>query len=428
MKRLAIILAGLALVTAACGGDKGSGTAARSSASPDSTDDRGRTVLARMDGLEITAADVYISTKTDLGEERAQSTMQNPDMLQVATAGLLDQFLWAAEAERQGFKLTPEEEFQVRELEARFLATRYVGDVIQYMGDPTPEQVKEWYDSHQEYYLAPARVGVRHILVDEEATARRLLAEAEGGADFNALVRQYTRDDLTRDINGALGFVESDKEILGLGKSPNFENAVLPLKEGEMTVVQTHRGWHVVRVDRRQGGGLLPIEEVTPQIVEGFRRRNWPTVYNEQLQKVREQFNGRMVDTGFEDFTGVIRNVDRLLDLATQHPDAPGRIELYRRVAVDFRDHEKAPYAQFMIAYLYLTDLNDSYSARKAINRLRTQFGDSDWRKAGDYLEQYTDPDAPLATGTHQHEMEEAEKVAPDLPSPEEILKLATKK
>lgn len=430
MRRSVFLVAAAVLV--GCGGSDsgttagGSGNTPAPSAAASDSLARWQTVIARMDGREITAEDIYFHLVQTMGEDRAKSTMTNPDMLQLAAGALLDQFVWARQAERDGFELTRSEKTRVDALGAEFLATRYLGDVIQHRADPSPEQIREWYENNQQFYLAPARVGVRHILVDDEQLARRLLAEAQGGADFTALVRAHSRDDLTRDINGALGFVEEGKEILGLGRNSAFANAVLPLQEGQMTVVETDRGWHVARVDRREGGGLKPLEEVREQIIEGWRRRNWSVVYNEELSNARESFDARMDPKGVERFTGIVQNVDRILEMAGMHPDASGRIELYRRVAFDFPDSEHAPRAQFMVAYLYLKELRDSYSASKALNRLRTTFPDSEWRRAGDWLAQYVDPDAKVPADTHQHAHEgepEFEKL--DLPAPEEILELS---
>jgi len=85
------------------------------------------------------------------------------------------------------------------------------------------------------------------------------------------------------------------------------------------------------------------------------------------------------------------------------------RVELYRRVAADFSECKHAPRAQFMIGYTQLVGLKDKAAARKALMRLQSRFGGSEWRKAGDYLLAHLEAD-PSTFGTPQEILAEASR------------------
>jgi len=416
-----------------CGGGAGSGSGAGAAggapAGADSSKDQ--IVLARIGDKVIPAVAVKSQMIETMGPDRGNAAVMNPDMLQVALAALVDQYVWAAKAESEGFHLRPEEQAQVDDLYTRLLATRYLGEVINKQAEPSREMVEEWYHDHQENYLKPAAVGVRHILVATEAEAEALRKQAEGGANFADLARKNSLDETTRDIGGALGMITSGGKILGFpgdGRSSSFEAAALPLEEGKIAVAETQLGWHVIKCEKREGGGLKPLDEVYNDIAKAMARRDFATIYNDELYKAREKFHAEIDEQAMERFTGVTHNVDRLLSIAESHPDPGGRIELYRRVVFDFPGDEHAPYAQFMIAYLNLVELNDSYSARKALNQLAARYKDSEWHTAGEYLRQYLDPNMTEPGSGHRHREagQEPAPVPPDLGGPQDVLRKAT--
>ncbi len=210
--------------------------------------------LAQIGDVTVTARDVRYHMAQTTGKKDLDPYMHNPDILQVALAALVDQFVWAQEAEKQGYKLTPEDRKKMAMLESELLATHYVADVVQAKAKPTKDEVRTWYQEHQERFLSPARVAVRHILVDTEAEANRLEKLAQDGQDFSQLARRYSKDDVTRDLGGALGYVQKDSDILGVGRNNVFSDKVLSMNPGDVAVVRGAKGWHVVKVEKKEGG------------------------------------------------------------------------------------------------------------------------------------------------------------------------------
>ncbi len=94
------------------------------------------------------------------------------------------------------------------------------------------------------------QVRARHILVaaapDEvesrKAAAEAILAELQGGADFAALARARSDDPGSAAQGGDLGWAPR-----GVYVAP-FDQAVFSMAPGELRLVQTDFGWHIIEV------------------------------------------------------------------------------------------------------------------------------------------------------------------------------------
>lgn len=102
-----------------------------------------------------------------------------------------------------------------------------------------------------EYDKLKAKAGdteyhVRHILVEDEATAKELIGKLTGKkkAKFEDLAKESSRDSSAKN-GGDLGWVTPGSLV------PEFADAMTALKKGEVTAkpVQTRVGWHVIKLE-----------------------------------------------------------------------------------------------------------------------------------------------------------------------------------
>lgn len=90
----------------------------------------------------------------------------------------------------------------------------------------------------------------RHILLAAEgeaaeerrAEAEALLAEIEAGADFAELARNRSDDTLSAVEGGDLGWAPRGVYV------PEFNDAVFSMEAGEVRLVQTNFGWHIIEL------------------------------------------------------------------------------------------------------------------------------------------------------------------------------------
>ena len=101
MKRTWLFLFAAAVLLG-CGG--GSDTSSEGTA-PSNSDDRMNLVLAEVAGQKIYGSDVRYHMERTTGPTTLDTYLQNPDIVGVALAALVDQYVWAEMARRDGYKL-----------------------------------------------------------------------------------------------------------------------------------------------------------------------------------------------------------------------------------------------------------------------------------------------------------------------------------
>src|SRR6266481_1547954 len=142
----------------------------------------------------------------------------------------------------------------------------------------TDESIAAYYEAHQSDYETPEKARVRQILFvvppnsDDAARAairtkaESVLGEAKNGGDFAALARTHSEDPLTKDAGGDLGLVERGKL-----EGP-IDEAAFALDAGHVTdLIETPRGFTIVKVEEKQAPGTQPLAEVRDQIARALR-------------------------------------------------------------------------------------------------------------------------------------------------------------
>lgn len=137
----------------------------------------------------------------------------------------------------------------------------------------TDDDVAEYYESQRGQYVVPEAVHARHILIgvaenapaeqlaQAKAKAETILAEVKDkGGDFAALARKESQDPGSAATGGDLGFIQRDTVV------PAFEQAVFALQPGQVDLVQTPYGFHVIKVEERREGRVIPLEEVKGEL------------------------------------------------------------------------------------------------------------------------------------------------------------------
>lgn len=94
-----------------------------------------------------------------------------------------------------------------------------------------------------------------HILVKDQKTADKILADLKKGGKFADLAKKYSTDTMTKDKGGDLGWSD------GSGYVPEFTKALLALHKGQYTTsaVKTQFGYHIIKVDDEKTGPMTPM-------------------------------------------------------------------------------------------------------------------------------------------------------------------------
>jgi peptidyl-prolyl cis-trans isomerase C len=129
------------------------------------------------------------------------------------------------------------------------------------------EQMRKDYESRMGD-LTLTEYKLRHILTEDEASAKEALAELDKGTDIVKLAKKYSSDPSASD-GGDLGW-QSAPDVL-----PPIRDKIKNLKKGEHVneVVKTRYGWHVVYLEDRRDTPPPPFEEVKDRVRNILQRR-----------------------------------------------------------------------------------------------------------------------------------------------------------
>ncbi len=148
-----------------------------------------------------------------------------------------------------------------------------------------PEDVRTYYNEHQDQYRVPEEVKVSHILiktpspgadgkVDDKAVAEArnqaddVLKQLKAGAKFEDLAKKYSDDPGSGKQGGDLGWIGRGRTV------PEFEKAAFALPIGQLSdLVKSSYGFHIMRVSDKHQAHVKTIDEVKDQI-EPLIRQN----------------------------------------------------------------------------------------------------------------------------------------------------------
>ncbi len=144
-------------------------------------------------------------------------------------------------------------------------------------GDP---ELRARYEARPDRFRAPALYEAAHILIATPPGTDR--AEARARADalldelradpgrFGALAREYSACSSAAN-GGALGQISSGDTV------PEFEAVLVALPEGAIAPepVETRYGFHLIRLDARAEGAILPFDAVLPRLREAAQKAAW---------------------------------------------------------------------------------------------------------------------------------------------------------
>jgi peptidyl-prolyl cis-trans isomerase C len=121
----------------------------------------------------------------------------------------------------------------------------------------------------------------RHILVETEDQAKKIMADLKKGAKFEDIAKKQSKDPGSGANGGDLDWANPASFV------PEFSEAMIKLKKGETTPapVKTQFGWHIIRVDDIRQAQLPKLEEVKPQITQQLQQQ--------RLQKYQEDLRAK---------------------------------------------------------------------------------------------------------------------------------------
>jgi peptidyl-prolyl cis-trans isomerase C len=252
MKFAVVFAALLALPIVATAQDKPPAKASSKAAAKDAAKD----AVATVNGVPVPSAQMEFLMQ----QQRSRGAPDNEQTRRMLRDELVNRLVVMQEAQRAGLAKTAEVQTQLEIARQEILVGAYLRDWVR--KHPVSDAEVE-----REYERAKAQSGdkeyrARHILVEDEAQAKALIADLKKGANFAELATKNSKDTGSKERGGDL-----DWNVPG-AFDKQFSDAMVKLDKGKYTEapVQTRFGYHVILLDDVRQTRFPSFAEVKPRI------------------------------------------------------------------------------------------------------------------------------------------------------------------
>lgn len=218
------------------------------------------TVVATVNGTAITLGHM-IAAREALPE---QYKSLPPDTL---FTGILDQLVQqtALEQSMEG-KLTRRDTLQLENDKRGYVSSLALQSVV--LGAVTDEALQAAYDARFKEAAPATEYNAAHILVADEAKAKELQTQLEGGADFAQLAKASSTDTGSGANGGDLGWFGA-----GMMVKP-FEEAVIAAEVGKVVgPVKTDFGFHLILVKETRLAALPTLDDIRDELAAEIEQK-----------------------------------------------------------------------------------------------------------------------------------------------------------
>lgn len=252
-------------------------------------------VLARIGDEVITLKDF----KDDINKLPAQARrrMARVEMKKRHLDRMVERKLLLQEAGRKGLTEDPDIIDRVENYRERLIAQKLLSSIKKEVAPVTEEDIKLYFEENKAQFQTRKQIKARHILLNDEAEAKKVLKEAKApGADFAALAEKYSQDRATKNRGGDLGYFSPGRMVR------QFEDVAFSLeKPGEISdVVKSPFGYHIIKLEDKKAAEPKSLAQVKGQI----RRRISAQRRNEAQEEFLEEIKSRTQVEINEDLLG----------------------------------------------------------------------------------------------------------------------------
>jgi peptidyl-prolyl cis-trans isomerase C len=205
----------------------------------------------------------------------------SPEMDTMLKEEVVAREVFMQEAQRRGLDATDDYKSQL-ELARQTILIRELFADYQKKNPVTDAEIQGEYDKFtaanggREYHT-------RHILLEDEAQAKKVIADIKKGQKFEDVAKKQSKDTGSAANGGDLDWATPNSYV------PEFAQALLKLSKGQMSQepVKSSFGWHVIRVDDIREAQLPKLDDVKPQIAQQLQQQKLAKFQEELRSKAK---------------------------------------------------------------------------------------------------------------------------------------------
>ena len=202
-----------------------------------------------------------------LREQLARGVPDSAQLRNLIRETLINQAVMAQDAQKQALDKLPLVKARLELVEQNTLAQAWQQKAMD------DAQIADA-DIQTEYQAQVKALGtqefrLRHVLLADEKQAQQVLAKIKGGAKFDQIAQESSRDPGTRDKGGLSDWVAEGR------LAPAIRQVVDGLKAGQLAAqpVQTPAGWQVLRLEEKRALTPPTVDAVKPQLRQALAQR-----------------------------------------------------------------------------------------------------------------------------------------------------------
>ncbi|MGA7626345.1 MAG: peptidylprolyl isomerase [Candidatus Acidiferrales bacterium] len=196
------------------------------------------------------------------------------------------------------------------------------------------EEVKKYYDEHQQEFTRPEQVALSEIFLSTEGKSPEEIASVQKkaedlrnrvvkGDEFSEIAKRYSEGSTAKD-GGDLGTFQREQ------LSPQLEEVVFKMEKAQITeVIQTKTGFEVLKVENHYQAGLQPLDKVENEIMNKLYMQKMQPTMRQYLAQLREE-SYVMVKPGYNDSAAVAGA--SVIQEVQPTPDAPTKKKEKKKV------------------------------------------------------------------------------------------------
>ena len=229
--------------------------------------------LAKVDGAEITDQDMATAAE-DVGPglpAQLQGAARDAYVLDY----LIDGKLVAKKAEADKMAEGPEFARKLAYLREKLLMEEYLGKIAK--DAATDAAIQKAYDDAAKAQKPEQEVHAKHILVESEADAKKVIERLKGGEDFAKVAGEVSKDPGSK--GGDLGWFTKERMV------PEFADAAFKLDAGQLSEpVKSKFGYHVIKVEGKRQKEFPKLDTIRDQVARYVVQK----AQSETIMKLRE--------------------------------------------------------------------------------------------------------------------------------------------
>lgn len=150
----------------------------------------------------------------------------------------------------------------------------------------TDEEMKTYFEENKDSFDEKEQVKASHILVDDEATAKKVKEELDSGKDFAELAKEYSTDTSNAADGGDLGYFTKGE------MAEEFEKAAFEMEINKVSnPVKTDFGYHIIKVSDKKAAKAAIFDDHKDKIKELLFDEKIQTEYPNWLEEKKSEYD-----------------------------------------------------------------------------------------------------------------------------------------